>query len=147
MYYPPRSVVNFIIKSIQIILESEFQLENTFLDPNVTVLDFAVGTGTFLLEIFQLVLEEADAGLIDDFIHEYLLKNFYGFEKEIAPYVIGHLKLNQYLLGKGYSFQETDRAQLYLTNTLNLDDKKNTLANFFLKNFTDEGKKAEKIKN
>jgi hypothetical protein len=64
------------------------------------VLDFACGTGTFLLEVFERIFDNIggpDAGRADPIVREHLLKNIFGFEYLIAPYTIAHLKLSQYL--------------------------------------------------
>ena len=87
----------------------------------VTVLDFACGTGTFLLEVFERVFEQiggADSGHADLIVREHLLRNIYGFEYLIAPYTIAHLKLSQYLKDKGHVLAGDDRLKVFLTNTL-----------------------------
>lgn len=58
VYYTPRLVVNFIANSIHSILKSDFNKPNGFADDDVTVLDPAVGTGTFLWLIYNLTMVE-----------------------------------------------------------------------------------------
>ena len=72
------------------------------------MLDFACGTGTFLLEVFQRIFDNiggADAGRADLIVREHMLKNMFGFEYLIAPYTIAHLKLSQYLSDKRHRAQ------------------------------------------
>ncbi len=151
VYYTPPEVVNFIIRAIDEILTNTFQLPNGFADrQKVTVLDFATGTGTFLLEIFKVVLEKQKTSQkIETFekfiIKEHLLKNFYGFEYLIAPYTIAHLKLSQYLKENGYEFTDKDRLQVYLTNTLEPVDKQIKVA--FMPQLTNETRAAQEIKD
>ncbi len=58
VYYTPPQVVNFKVRAIDEVLINTFKLSDGFADRNkVTVLDFATGTGTFLLEIFKIILE------------------------------------------------------------------------------------------
>jgi hypothetical protein len=119
VYYTPPPVVNFIVRALNDILKSTFGIQDGFADrKRVTVLDFATGTGTFLLEVLQQILEVAPEGLRDQLISEHALKNLYGFEYLIAPYTIAHLKLSQYLRDKGFRMQPKERLQIYLTNTL-----------------------------
>jgi hypothetical protein len=40
----------------------------------------------------------------------------------MAPYAIGHIKISFLLEELGYSLQEDDRFNLYLTNTLDMED-------------------------
>jgi predicted helicase len=50
VYYTPPQVVSFIVRSISDILKQSFNIDDGFADKDkVTVLDFATGTGTFLL--------------------------------------------------------------------------------------------------
>lgn len=122
VYYTPPPVVNFIVRAIDDILKDSFDIEDGLADHRrVTVLDFACGTGTFLLEVFERIFEQiggADSGRADLIVREHLLKNIYGFEYLIAPYTIAHLKLSQYLNDKGHALQDDDRLKVFLTNTL-----------------------------
>lgn len=114
--------MNFIVRAIDDILKDSFGIEDGLADHRrVTVLDFACGTGTFLLEVFERIFEQiggADSGRADLIVREHLLKNIYGFEYLIAPYTIAHLKLSQYLNDKGHPLQDDDRLKIFLTNTL-----------------------------
>ena len=58
VFYTPRPVVSFIVNSIHQILKNDFGKINGFADDSVTVLDPAIGTGTFLWLIYILTLSE-----------------------------------------------------------------------------------------
>ena len=122
VYYTPPPIVNFIVRAVDDILKETFGIDDGLADhKRVTVLDFACGTGTFLLETFEKVFDNiggADSGKAALIVREHLLKNLYGFEYLIAPYTIAHLKLSQYLRDKGHPLQEDERLQVFLTNTL-----------------------------
>lgn len=122
VYYTPPPVVNFIVRAIDDILKESFGITDGLADHRrVTVLDFACGTGTFLLEVCERIFEQiggADAGHADLIVREHLLKNIFGFEYLIAPYTIAHLKLSQYLKDKGHGLQDEERLKIFLTNTL-----------------------------
>jgi len=126
VYYTPPPVVNFIVRGINHILSTIFQIKDGFADrKRVTALDFATGTGTFLLEILRQIFDNLPekSGKRKDLIAEHILKNIYGFEYMIAPYTIAHLKLSQFLKDEGYEMQGNDKFQIYLTNTLVPMDK------------------------
>ena len=97
--------MNFIVRAVDDILKGSFGIPEGLADhKRVTVLDFACGTGTFLLEVFQRIFENIggpDAGRADLIVREHFLENIFGFEYLIAPYTIAHLKLSQYLEDKG----------------------------------------------
>ncbi len=121
VYYTPPPVVNFIVRGINDILLNTFKIKKGFAErKQVTVLDFATGTGTFLLEIIQQILETLPekSGKRKDIISQHILKNLYGFEYMIAPYTVAHLKLSQFLKDENYEMQTDDKFQIFLTNTL-----------------------------
>lgn len=146
VFYTPLPVVKFIINGINEILENEFDIKEGFLDrKNVTMLDFATGTGTFILEVLELIFSKIKgSGAKDLLIKEHILKNFYGFEYLIAPYTIAHLKLAQYLKNIGYQMQNDESFQIFLTNTL--EYSKDIQHNAIVPAIVEEGEKALKIK-
>ena len=119
VYYTPPPVVNFIVRAVNDILKDTFGISNGLADrKRVTVLDFATGTGTFLLEVLQHIFETVSEGIRAQIVKEHVLKNLYGFEYLIAPYTVAHLKLSQFLNDRGYAMQPGERLNIYLTNTL-----------------------------
>jgi hypothetical protein len=104
VYYTPPPIVNFIVRAIDDILKDIFGIADGLADHRkVTVLDFACGTGTFLLEVFERIFDNIggpDSGGAAPMVDEHILKNLFGFEYLIAPYTIAHLKLSQYLKNK-----------------------------------------------
>lgn len=123
VYYTPQSVVNFIIDSIDIVLKDYFHKnkglgEALEKDTNITLLDFATGTGTFLLDSFRKALSYYQKNSVK-YNPKELINKFYGFEFMIAPYTIAHLKISQTLKEEfDYSLQDDERLNIFLTNTL-----------------------------
>jgi len=146
VYYTPPEIVSFIIRSAGHLLETEFGIKQQFADSKkITVLDFATGTGTFILEILKQILNSAPPNSTKRqiLIQEHILKNIYGFEYLIAPYTIAHLKLSQFLKDNNYELQPKERLQVYLTNTI---EPLKTQYNVFVQALSDEGLTAQKIK-
>ena len=142
VYYTPIPVVKFIIESIDYLIRQNFNSDG-LKGEDVKILDFATGTGTFLLEAFSKALENTDEGMKQKLIKERLLKNFHGFEYLMAPYTIAHLKLSQYLKENGYPLNDNERLKIYLTDTL--DNSKHEGISYF-KKITKEGQEANQIK-
>src|ERR1700730_7303809 len=122
VYYTPPPIVNFIVRAVDDILKESFGIPDGLADYNrVTILDFACGTGTFILEVLERIFENiggvgsAKASLV---VRDHMLKNVFGFEYLIAPYTIARLKLSQYLKDKGHPLNGNERLQVFLTNTL-----------------------------
>ena len=128
VYYTPEPVVKYIVKSVHHLLKSHFGLRDGLADPAVTVLDPAAGTLTFPAEAIRLAVEEFvekyGEGGKREFIRNQVLKNFYALELMMAPYAIGHMKISYLLEALGYELQGDDSFQLYLTNTLEMEDIK-----------------------
>ncbi len=126
VYYTPEPVVSYIVRSLHHILKEHFDKKDGFASQSVTVLDPAAGTLTFLAEAAHLSVEEFTSkygeGKRKGFIKEHILKNFYAFELMMAPYAIGHLKMSFLLEELGYKLQADDRFNLYLTNTLEMEE-------------------------
>ena len=155
VFYTPRPVVSFIVRSVDEILRTEFGLEDGLADvttwgemaarnaqlripegvspdaPFVQILDPATGTGTFLVEVIEVIHEtmvekwRAQGTAVyeiqqkwDDYVQRDLLPRLYGFELMMAPYAIAHMKIGLKLRETGYSFFSSERARVYLTNTL-----------------------------
>ncbi|RVY37416.1 N-6 DNA methylase [Helicobacter pylori] len=128
VYYTPDSVVKFIINALDSLLKTHFKdaplgLKSALDNENIKLLDFATGTGTFLLEAFRKALETrktSDGGTsTKEDKYQNLLKQFYGFEYLIAPYAIAHLNLSQAFKDEFKKpLTENDALQIILTNTL-----------------------------
>ncbi|GAA7890144.1 DNA methyltransferase [Helicobacter pylori] len=128
VYYTPDSVVKFIINALDSLLKTHFKdaplgLKSALDNENIKLLDFATGTGTFLLEAFRKALEmrktsDGDISTKED-KYQNLLKQFYGFEYLIAPYAIAHLNLSQAFKEEFKKpLKENDALKIILTNTL-----------------------------
>lgn len=148
VYYTPPPIVNFIVRAIDDLLKSEFEISDGLADhEQVTLLDFACGTGTFLLEVFERIFENiggADVAKASSVVREHILKNLFGFEYLIAPYTIAHLKLSQYLKDKGHELNGDERLQVFLTNTLEpIEPQRNA----FLPDLSAEVEAAQLVKN
>ncbi len=130
VYYTPEPVVNYIVNSVNQILKDDFNKEDGFASKDVTVLDPAGGTLTFLAQTAKLAIkdftEKYGEGHTKNFIKEHILNNFYAFELMMAPYAIAHLKMSFLLDELGYKMTEKDRFKLYLTNTLEIEDLEQT---------------------
>ncbi len=154
VYYTPASVVSFIINAIDLTLQKDFNktgLNQAMSDKAITLLDFATGTGTFLLESFRKALKESNKNS-PKYNPKALIDRFYGFEFLIAPYTIAHLKISQSLKEEfDTELNDSESLNIALTNTLyfskendELDKQRNIFAGMI--ELTEEFKKAQKLK-
>lgn len=155
VYYTPSPIVHFIIDSIDFILKNTFSqkegLSSALTNKKITLLDFATGTGTFLLEAFRKALSSIPHKS-PKYDPKALLPRFCGFEFLIAPYTIAHLKISQTFKEEFHStLKDDERLNIALTNTLyNLktSDEKSSRGRLFagMIQLEDEYKTAQSIK-
>ena len=151
VFYTPRPVVSYIVRSVHDLLRSDFGLADTTTwgdmaqrngdlsipegtSPTqafVQILDPATGTGTFLVEVIDLIHNTMAAKwksqghvankiqtLWNEYVPKHLLPRLHGYELLMAPYAIAHLKIGLKLYETGYRFESDERARVYLTNAL-----------------------------
>ena len=155
VFYTPRPVVSYIVRSVDQLLRTEFGLADGLADTSTwgemakrhmhlkipegvlasqafaQILDPATGTGTFLVEVIDLIhktlVAKWTAGghseknietLWNEYVPKHLLPRLHGYELLMAPYAIAHLKIGLKLHETGYHFGSEERARVYLTNAL-----------------------------
>jgi hypothetical protein len=126
VYYTPEAVVGYIVRSIHSILKSHFGLADGLASEEVKLLDPAGGTLTFPAEAIRIAANEFKEKYGEGGLHRWLKKNilanYYAFELMMAPYAIGHLKMGFIFDELGYRFADDERFNLYLTNTLEMEE-------------------------
>lgn len=165
VFYTPLPVVSYIINSTNSLLQDGTlfdcpdglaSFKGDEIENSVTVLDPAVGTGTFLVSAIEKAIEVAqkkyssEKSFIKNFIREHILSHFFAFEISIAPYVVSHLKVLFSLTEKGFNFNEHDHLNIFLTNTLEFNPKDSqggTSAGMFERVLVTEQENALEVKN
>src|SRR5690554_780508 len=132
VWYTPQPVVNFIVRAVDDILKTEFDLPQGLADTSKTtikvnsqtpdkrtatghkqmeqevhkvqILDPATGTGTFLAEVVKHIYKkfEGQQGIWSNYVETHLLPRLNGFELLMASYAMAHLKLDLLLTETGY---------------------------------------------
>jgi hypothetical protein len=127
VFYTPRPVVSYIVRSVDELLRNEFGLEDGLADTTtweemakrhkdlkipegispdqdfVQILDPATGTGTFLVEVIDIIhktlvpkwkaqghSEKEIEALWNEYVPKHLLTRLHGYELLMAPYAIAH---------------------------------------------------------
>jgi hypothetical protein len=149
VYYTPKPVVDFIVRGVEHLLKTEFGRAAGLADPDTVILDPATGTATFLREVIDRIYRhQVDAGMRGawpDYVRKHLLPRVFGFELMMAPYTVAHLKLALELTDRGFHFEEGDRLNVFLTNTLDrIQGKTGALMAQWL---TQEAEGAERVKD
>ena len=184
VFYTPRPVVNFIVRGVDEILRTEFGLPLGLADtstwaefaarndkitipehvdpdaPFVQILDPATGTGTFLVEVIDLIhkrmvetwKQEGKAAAEikaawNAYVPLHLLPRLTAFELMMAPYAIAHMKIGLKLVETGYTFGSDERAHVFLTNALEPAHDLNMQFDFISSALAHEAAAANKAKD
>ncbi len=142
VWYTPEPVVKFIVRAVDEVLKTHFNLDKGLADTaktdiripdddgkkmkkkvhKVQILDPAVGTGTFLSEVIKTIYRDNfkhQQGAWSGYVEEHLIPRVNGFEILMASYAMAHLKLDMLLTETGYKpLKSARRLNIYLTNSL-----------------------------
>ena len=131
VYYTRSPIISYIVRSVDILLKTKLGKADGLADNAALVLDPAIGTGGFLLEtlrhIHQYVTDTYGSGYWQQYVNGKLVERLSGFEILMASYTIAHLKLSLFLQDQGWNPTDTERLGIYLTNTLEEAQEKETI--------------------
>ena len=173
VWYTPQPVVNFIVRAVDELLKTEFEINDGLSDEStvkikidetqagstkggkqrqkeikthkVQILDPATGTGTFLAEAIKLIKEQYYGPSWSRYVEEHLIPRLHGFELLMASYAMAHLKLDLILNDTGYQpQQQQQRLKIYLTNSM--EDYHQDTGTLFAQYLANESKEANQIK-
>lgn len=128
VYYTPVPVVRYRVSALDRSIRENLAMQG-LRDPNVTILDPATGTGTYLLGIAERVRgqaeEEAGVGMAALALQD-LARRMFGFELLVGPYAVAHYRLHHALRRPQRGGDEDDENQplelprlgVYLADTL-----------------------------
>lgn len=165
VWYTPQPVVNFIVRAVDDILKTEFNLPQGLADTSKTkvkvdyygkkiekevhkvqILDPATGTGTFLAEVVKHIHKrfEGQQGIWSKYVTNDLIPRLNGFELLMASYAMAHLKMDMLLTETGYKPTDDQRFKIFLTNSL--EEAHQDSGTLFSSWLSDESNQANEIK-
>jgi predicted helicase len=165
VWYTPQPVVNFIVRAVDDILKTEFDLPQGLADTSKTkvkvdyygkkiekevhkvqILDPATGTGTFLAEVVKHIHKkfEGQQGIWSKYVANDLIPRLNGFELLMASYAMAHLKMDMLLTETGYKPTDDQRFKIFLTNSL--EEAHQDSGTLFSSWLSDESNQANEIK-
>jgi len=156
VYYTPQPVIRYIVSAIDSVLKKHFGLPQGLADKGqaagghrVQILDPACGSGSFIFGVVDHIRQQFDvqqrAGQWPGYVHDHLLPRLFGFEIQMAPYTVAHIKLGRQLADSGFHFGGHERVNIYLTNTL--EDPEHGQQDMFIRNeMVREAEAARRVK-
>ena len=117
-YYTPVEVVDQMVRLVDDALRAYLGKEHGLASEGVSVIDPAMGTGTYPLSVMHKVAKtESLSPAARTRALNRLAKNLYGFELQSGPFSVAELRLNQTLKELGADVPE-DGLNLYVADTL-----------------------------
>jgi hypothetical protein len=131
-YYTPDPVARAMVSFADKILKSRLGKARGFASDEVVVVDPAMGTGTFLVEIIDSVattlqLERGTNAVPKSHLRELFARRLVGFELQVAPYAVAEMRLHHTLKSR-YRVDLPREEVRFLSNTL--DDPDTLALNF-----------------
>jgi len=122
-YYTPSAVANFMTRFVDDVLRQRLHIERGLADDFVVILDPAMGTGTFLQSVVDQVagIVDGEKGDVPASLRA-LLTRLIGFERQIGPFAVAELKLDQALDAHKVEAKDED-FRLYVADTLDNPSK------------------------
>lgn len=118
-YYTPPRLVKEMVRFTDAVLRTRLGCTEGFADEQVTIVDPAMGTGTFLSEIIDRVAEERSRrgeGFRGEAV-EQLAGRLIGFERQMAAYAVAQMRITQTLREQASDTRLGD-LRLHLADTL-----------------------------
>ncbi|WP_441156781.1 type ISP restriction/modification enzyme [Micromonospora sp. H33] len=98
-YYTPQPLAGAVVDIVDEILRARFERRWGLAADDVMVVDPAMGTGTFLVEVLRSVAATVDArqgiGARAPRLRRFFQERLVGFEIQTAPYAVAELRLHQ----------------------------------------------------
>lgn len=120
VYYTPKEVVGAMVRLVDGLLKGRLGRAEGLGHEGVTVLDPALGTGTFLLGVLERALENTEALYGPGFRGQKateVAQRLYGFELMLGPYAVAQFRLSRAVREEGGQLPEGG-LRVYLTDTL-----------------------------
>lgn len=119
-FYTPPRLAQFMARFTDAILRGELGMKWGLAD-DVIVVDPAMGTGTFLLEVIRCVAATTDfklgEGVREQYLKDLITRRLVGFEIQVAPYAVAELRLHQSLKDQ-FSVEVPPGELRFLTDAL-----------------------------
>jgi hypothetical protein len=120
-FYTPPPLARFMVSFLQEVLLTHFRLPRGFADDDVIVVDPAMGTGTFLVEVVRSVASMVSGvlgeGYLPDRLGDLIRDRLIGFEIQVAPYAVAELQMHN-TLRSDFELEVPSKELRFLTDAL-----------------------------
>lgn len=126
-YYTPDEMARAMVRFTDLVLRDRDRLDRSwgYASDDVIVVDPAMGTGTFLIEIIDQVAETVarhqGPGARDQRLRDLFRRRLIGFERQLTPYAVSELRLHEALKTK-YGVDVPEHEMRFLADTFDDPD-------------------------
>lgn len=120
-YYTPPEVVEAMTRLVNEALQSRFELPGGLAEDSVTVIDPAMGTGTFLLSVIRSIAGTLAADLGEGAVPAAIgeaMRRLIGFELQLGPFSVAQLRVLAELAELGLATSSAPGLRMFVTTTL-----------------------------
>lgn len=120
VYYTPAEVISAQVALLDEIIRTRFEKPGGLAAEGVTILDPAVGTGSYPLRVIAAAADAArqtrGEGAVSGVVSG-LARNLFAFEVLVGPYAVAHLRISEAIEAEGGRAPD-EGLHVYLTDTL-----------------------------
>jgi hypothetical protein len=125
-YYTPDRLARSMVRFTDEILREKLGRPWGYADDDVIVVDPAMGTGTFLVEVVDAVAETVAAhqgeGARAQRLRDLFRRRLIGFERQVTPYAVAEMRLHE-ILRTRYGVDVPEQEMRFLADTFEDPDK------------------------
>jgi hypothetical protein len=148
-YYTPDRLARSMVRFTDEILRQKLNRLWGYANDDVIVVDPAMGTGTFLIEIVDLVAETVAArqgdGARAQRLRELFGHRLIGFERQVTPYAVAEMRLHEALKTR-YGVDVPEQEMRFLADTFEDPDKQELAFGSMYAELRRQREEANKVK-
>jgi hypothetical protein len=124
-YYTPDRLAGAMVRFSEEIIRAKLGRSEGYAAKDVIVVDPAMGTGTFLVEIVKAIARTVAAeqgdGAMEQRLRDLVQKRLIGFERQVTPYAVAELRLHDLL--REFDVDVPPEEMRFLADTFDDPDK------------------------
>jgi hypothetical protein len=148
VYYTPPAVISAQVALLDELLREKLGKSDGLAADEVTLLDPAVGTGSYLLRVIEVAADHVEStrgsGAVAARMSD-LARNMSAFEVLVGPYAVAHLRISELLTELGAQLP-SDGLGVYLADTLSSPYREPLSLGRLLEPLVEEQKRAQRVK-
>jgi hypothetical protein len=148
-YYTPDRLARSMVRFTDLILRQKLNRPWGYANDDVIVVDPAMGTGTFLVEVVDLVAEtiatHQGEGARAQRLRDLFRRRLIGFERQVTPFAVAEMRLHEALKTR-YGVDVPEQEMRFLADTFEDPDKQELAFGTMYAELRRQREEANKVK-